>query len=221
MRIDVWSDVVCPWCWLGKARLERALEDFPHRDRTDVHFHAFQLDPRMPKDLDVPTSEMLGKKYGMGPAQIAAAHERLRGLGEEVGVDFHFEQARTSNTLEAHELIAFAREKGKELAMVERLFRANFHDGIRIGERSNLLRLATEVGLDAGEAAAALADSRHASTVQADIAQAAELGVTGVPFFVIGGVLGVSGAQPAVVLRRVLDDGWARASSGPASSGTT
>ena len=105
--------------------------------------------------------------------------------------------------------------------MVERLFRANFHDGIRIGERSNLLRLATEVGLDAGEAAAALADSRHASTVQADIAQAAELGVTGVPFFVIGGVLGVSGAQPAVVLRRVLDDGWARASSGPASSGTT
>ncbi len=213
MRIDVWSDVVCPFCWLGKARLEKALAAFPHRDEVEVVFRSFELDPRAPKDLDIPSDEMLAKKYGMGRAQIQATHERMRAQGLADGIDFRFERSRTSNTFEAHQLLHLARAHGKQLAMADRLFRAQFHEGVRVGDRKELVRLAGEVGLDPTEAEAALEDQRHAAAVREDEAQAKAYGISGVPFFVVaqgGGApaLGVSGAQPLDVFRQVLERGW-------------
>jgi predicted DsbA family dithiol-disulfide isomerase len=210
MRIDVWSDVVCPWCWIGKARLEKAIAAFPHKDDVDVVHRSFQLDPTTPNDLDVSTDEMLVKKFGIGQAQIDAMHERLRSLGSADGVEFHFERARTSNTFAAHELIHLAGVHGKRAAMTGRLFKANFEEGVRVGDRMELLRLATEVGLDAAEAEEALADERFAAAVRDDIAQARSLGISGVPFFLADGSFVVSGAQSVDVLRRMLDAAWAK-----------
>ncbi len=210
MRIDVWSDVMCPWCWLGKARLEKALAEHPRRDEVEVVFHSFELDPRTPEDLDISANEMLAKKYGFPRAQIDAMHERIRDMGLEIGIDFRFDRVRTSNTFDAHQVIHLAHERGKQRAMVDRLFEAHFRDGVRVGDRAELVRLAVEVGLDAVEVQAALDERRLAPAVHADEAQARSLGVTGVPFYVFDGTFGVSGAQSVDVLRSVLDRVWAK-----------
>jgi predicted DsbA family dithiol-disulfide isomerase len=209
MRIDVWSDVVCPWCWIGKARLEKAIASFAHAGDVEVVFRSFELDPSTPKDLDISTDEMLAKKFGVARPQIDAMHERLRGLGRADGVDFQFERARTSNTFDAHQVLQLAKSQGKQLAMSDRLFRANFAEGVRIGARQELVRLATEVGLDGGDVAAALDEERFAAAVREDEAQARALGITGVPFFVVGGAIGVSGAQSMEVLHQALEQAWA------------
>lgn len=208
MRIDVWSDVVCPWCWLGKARLEKALAAFPHRASIEVVFRSFELDPRAPKDLDISSDELLAKKYSLGQAQIDAMHERLRGLGLADGLDFRFDRARTSNTFDAHQLTHLAREQGQQQAMIDRLFRAQFHEGVRVGDREQLVRLATEVGLDEAAARSALDEQRFADAVRADEAQARALGISGVPFFLVDGRLAVSGAQSLEVFRQLLEKGW-------------
>ena len=211
MKVDVWSDVVCPWCWLGKARLEKAVASLDQADEIEVVFRSFELDPRTPKDLDIPTDEMLAKKFGVGRPQIDAMHERLRSLGRADGVDFRFERARTSNTFDAHQLVHLARARGgKESAMVGRLFRANFQEGVRVGDRKELARLAAEVGLDAAEAEEALADQRYASAVQGDEDEARALGISGVPFVLADREFGVSGAQSVEVLRRMLDMTWVK-----------
>ncbi len=148
MRIDVWSDVICPWCWLGNARLEKAIAGFAHRQQVEVVQRSFELDPGTPKDLDISTDELLAKKFGAGRAQIDAMHERLDALGKADGVEFRFERARTSNTFDAHQVLHLARAHGKETAMAGRLFRANFQESVRVGDRKELVRLGTEVGLD-------------------------------------------------------------------------
>ncbi len=210
MRIDVWSDVVCPWCYLGKARLEKVVAASPRAGEIEVVFRSFELDPRTPKDLDVPTDAMLAKKYGMGRAQIDAIHERLRAMGRAEGIDFHFDRTRTSNTFEAHELIKLASEHDRQKAMVDRLFRAQFEEGVRVGDREALVRVATELGLDPGEVRGALDSERFAAEVRADENEARELGISGVPFFAFGGSIGVSGAQPGEVLRAALDEALGR-----------
>jgi len=206
MRIDVWSDVVCPWCWIGKVRLQKALAGFPAGGEVEVVFRSFQLDPNTPKDLDIPSDEMLARKYRIGPVEVRDIHARLEGLGKAEGIDFRFELSRTANTFDAHQLIHLAKEKGLQMAMADRLFRAQFSEGIRVGDRKELLRLATEVGLDAGEVGASLDRQGYASAVREDEAQAKALGITGVPFFLFNGEVGVSGAQPVSVLRRVMEE---------------
>jgi predicted DsbA family dithiol-disulfide isomerase len=213
MRIDVWSDVICPWCWLGNARLEKALSAFPHRENVELVFRSFELDPRSSKDLDIPTNEMLGKKYGFGPAQIDAMHERLHGLGMADGIEFRFERARTSNTFEAHQLIHLASAKGKQKEMAQRLFVAQFHEGVRIGDTKELVRLAVEVGLDAAEVEAALDEQRFAPAVRADEEDARTLGISGVPFFLVDGELAVSGAQSVEVLGELLVEAWSKSAA--------
>jgi predicted DsbA family dithiol-disulfide isomerase len=210
MRIDVWSDVVCPWCWLGNVRLQKALAQWPHPGEVEIVQRSFELDPTTPKDLDIPTDEMLAKKFGVGPAQIDAMHERLRALGQADGIEFRFDRARTSNTFDAHQLVHLARVHGKEGAMTDRLFRANFHDGVRVGDRKELVRLAADVGLDAAEAEEALADQRLASAVRGDEDEARAIGISGVPFFLADREFGVSGAQPVEVLARMLDMAWGK-----------
>jgi predicted DsbA family dithiol-disulfide isomerase len=208
VRIDVWSDVICPWCYLGNARLKKAVEAFDHGDEVEVVFRSFELDPGRPRDLDVPTNDVLVRKLGVPRAQIDAMHQRIGAMGQAVGIDFQFDRVRTSNTFQAHELTHLARARGLEGKMTDRLFRANFTEGVRIGDRGELVRLAADVGLDAAEAEEALADERYASAVRDDEEQARTLGISGVPFFVAGGKLAVSGAQSVEVLRGMLDEAW-------------
>lgn len=215
MRVDVWSDVICPWCWLGNARLDKALASFPHAAEVEVVPRSFELDPTTPKDLDVPTDTMLAKKLNVGPAQIQAMHARLRGLGEAEGIEYRFERARTSNTFDAHQLIHLGRARGKAAAVATRLFRANFNQGVRVADRKELVRLAADVGLDGAEAEEALADQRFALDVRADEEQARGLGISGVPFFLVDGRLAVSGAQPVEVMLRMLDAGWEKRQARP------
>jgi predicted DsbA family dithiol-disulfide isomerase len=217
MRVDVWSDVVCPWCWLGKARLEKAVASLDQADEIEVVFRSFELDPRTPRDLDIPTDEMLAKKFGVARPQIDAMHERLRSLGRADGIDFHFGRARTSNTFEAHQLLQLARSQGKQRTMGDRLFRANFAEGVRVGSRPELVRLGTEVGLDGAEVQAALEEERFAPAVREDEAQARAFGITGVPFFLLDGKLAVPGAQSVDVLRQALEQAWDQRAAGSAA----
>ncbi len=213
MRLDVWSDVVCPWCWLGNARLEKALAAFPQRDQVEVVFRSFELDPRADATLDIPTNEMLAKKYGFGPAQIAAMHEKLHDLGVADGIEFRFERARTSNTFDAHQLIHLANKHGKQKVMTDRLFRAQFNEGVRIGDRKELVRLGAEIGLDAGEVEAALGDQRYAAAVRSDESDARQLQISGVPFFLVDLELAVSGAQSVETLGELLAEAQAKKAS--------
>ncbi len=210
MKIEVWSDVVCPWCWIGERRLASALARFDHRDDVEVVFHSFELDPSTPRDLDAKTTEHLAKKYGLGPAQLAAMLDRVRGLGRAEGLDMKLEATRTANTFDTHRLIHLAAAHGEQRAMVDRLFRAYFTDCARVGDRALLAALAAEIGLDEAEVTDALAGDRFADAVRADEAKARALGISGVPFYLVDGAIGVSGAQPAEVLIDVLAKAWAK-----------
>lgn len=202
MKVEVWSDVICPWCWLGRARLAKAVAASSKREEIEIVFRSFELDPSTPSDLDLPTNELLKKKFGMGQAQIDAMHERIASMGKEDGIDFQFDKARTSNTFDAHQLVHLAAEQGKRTEMVDRLFRANFHDGIRVGDRKGLVSLAEEVGVT--DAAGALETQRFGPAVRADEAEAKKLGISGVPYFLVDGKKGISGAQSVEVLARAL-----------------
>jgi len=204
LRIDVWSDVICPWCWLGRARLLKALAAFDGGAQAKVVFRSFELDPKSDRELDVSTSEMLKKKLSIGQPQIDAMHERLKKLGQADGIDYHFEKARTSNTFDAHQLIHFAYARGKQSEMVDRLFVANFKEGLRIGDRSTLVKLATDVGLDAAETEAGLVAERWGVEVRADEAQAKAIGVSGVPFFLFNEKVAVAGAESVELLSQAL-----------------
>lgn len=210
MKIDVWSDVVCPWCWIGERRLEAALARFEHRDDVEVVFHSFELDPQTPRNLDAKTTEHLAKKYGLGPAQLATMLERVRGLGRAEGLDMKLEETRTANTFDAHRLIHLAAAKGKQRAMVDRLFHAYFTDCARLGDRGLLVTSAAAIGLDESEANDTLASDRYSDEVRADEAHARSLGINGVPFYLVDGAIGVSGAQSADVLLDVLGKAWAK-----------
>jgi predicted DsbA family dithiol-disulfide isomerase len=222
MRIDIWSDVVCPWCWIGKRRLEAALADFPHE--VDVHWHAFELDPSAPASRDGSYEERLASKYGCSVEEAAGMTGRMTAVGAQDGIDFRFDRSRPGNTLAAHQLLHLAGERGVQDAVKERLFLATFTEGEPISDSETLVRLVSEVGLDADEARAVLAEDRYAAEVRHDEEQAQRLGITGVPFFVIEGKYGVSGAQPAEVLLQVLERAWAESAplqmvSTPAADG--
>lgn len=208
MRIDIWSDVVCPWCYIGKRRIEAALERFPRRDEVEVVFHAFQLDPSAPRTADHSLTEMLSKKYGMPVAQAAEMEARVSAVAKEDGLEFHFEQARPSNTFDAHRLIAWAKTQGRQADMKERLMAAYFTEGRRVGEIDVLVALAAEIGLDPDAARAALASDNGAAEVRADIEQARRYNIRGVPFFVVDQKFGVSGAQPADALLAAMSRAW-------------
>lgn len=204
MRIDIWSDVICPWCFLGKRRFEAAVADLPEHVTVDVRWRAFQLDPTAgtePSDL----RRSIEKKYG--PGAFDGMVTRLTALGRDVGIDYRFDLARRVSTFDAHRLIAWAGTTAGAVPqghLVERLFVAYFQEGVNVADRGELARLAGEVGLDADVAAAALDGGDHADDVQADLAAARERELTGVPAFVIADRLLVPGAQEVDTFRQVL-----------------
>jgi predicted DsbA family dithiol-disulfide isomerase len=211
MKVDIWSDVVCPFCYIGKRRLEQALEGFAHRDEVEVVWHSFQLDPGAPAIAEGSTVDMLAAKYGMTREQAIASQESLAANAATVGLEFNWQQTRAGNTFDAHRLIHLAADRGLADAAKERLLRAYFTEGQQIGDPSVLVGLAVEVGLDEAQVRAALASDAHADDVRADIAQAQAYGIRGVPFFVIDGKYGISGAQPTPVFAQALEQVWAEA----------
>lgn len=208
MKIEIWSDVVCPWCYIGKRRFESALADFPHRKDVEVIYRSFQLDPTTPSAVGASATDMLAKKYRISRERAEAMNARVSGLAAQEGLEYHLETARHANTFDAHRLIHFAASHGRQSEMKERLLRAYFTESADIGETETLTRLAGEVGLDAGAARAALESEDYAGDVRADERRAQMLGITGVPFFVIDEKYGVSGAQPAEVFAQALQEIW-------------
>lgn len=210
LHVDIWSDIACPWCYVGKRRLEQALKEFPHADQVNVVWHAFELDPSAPKERDPSLShaERLAKKYGMSVAQASQRTEQLRRIAEAEGLAFDFEHIRSGNTFDAHRLIRLARDRGLQLAAEERFFKAYLEEGALMSDHATLARLAAEVGLDAGEVADVLASDQYAEAVRADERQAHQLGISGVPCFVLDGRFAVSGAQSSQVLLSALHQAW-------------
>lgn len=208
MQVDVWSDVVCPWCFVGIANLDSALEGFDHADEVEVVLHSFQLEPDAPPQDPRPYEEILAAKYGQPIEQIRAMQKRLVDLGAERDIDFRFDTLRRANTFDAHRLLHLAAGHGRSMELKKRLGRGYFTDGELISDHDTLVRLSVEVGLDEGEVRRVLGGDEFADEVRRDLASAGRLGISGVPFFVVDGRLGVSGAQPAEVLRRVLDQAW-------------
>jgi len=213
MLVEIFSDVVCPWCSIGKRRFEAALAGFAHADEVDVVWRAYELDPQAPARREGDYVDRLARKYGMSREQAASAQARLTQTAADVGLDFHFERVRPGNTFDAHRLLHYAGEAGPGLqdALKERLFSAYFTEGAPIGEPETLLRLAAEVGLDPVATAEILDGDRYAGDVRADEREALELGVTGVPFFVVDRKFAIPGAQDAETMLRVLDRAWTKA----------
>lgn len=211
LSIDIWSDIACPWCYVGKRHLEQALERFSHKDEVDIVWRAFELDPSAPKVRDSSQSyaERLAKKYGTQTAQAQVMIDRMTNTAAKDGLEFRFDRVKSGNTFDAHRLLHFAHERGKQDALKERFMRAYMTEGEAIGEPEVLARLAGEVGLDEQEARDILGSDRYANEVRQDEVLARELGISGVPFFVLAGRLGVSGAQPADVLLGALEQAWA------------
>jgi predicted DsbA family dithiol-disulfide isomerase len=212
LQLDIWSDIACPWCWIGKRRLASALRDFEHRDRVRVVWRAFELDPSAPPSSaaapDVGYAERLARKYRTSPAQAEAMIERITGVAREDGLDFRFDRIRPGNTFDAHRLVHLGRERGRQDAMKERLFRAYLTEGRALSDPETLVELAVDAGIDGEEARATLANGAFASEVRADEHEARAIGVTGVPFFVLDRRFAVSGAQPADTLASVLARAW-------------
>ena len=206
--VEIWSDVVCPWCYLGKRRFEKALARFEHRDDVEVVWRSFELDPNAGPSSDVPAAERLAAKYGMSVEDAAASHERLTGLAAEEGLEYHLDRTRGGNTFDAHRLIQLGKARGIQDAVKERLMRGYFTENVAADDRETLVRLATEAGLDADEARAVLASGEYADAVREDEELARRIGINGVPFFVLGRRYGVSGAQTPDVLLEALDKSW-------------
>ncbi|SFT62494.1 Predicted dithiol-disulfide isomerase, DsbA family [Geodermatophilus amargosae] len=211
MRIEVWSDVVCPWCYIGKRRLETALERFPHRDQVEVVWRSFQLDPSVPEGETHATLPALAAKYGRPVEDMRAMMRHVEETAAGEGLSYDLANGVSGNTLLAHELTHLAAEHRLQGAMEERLFSAYFEEGRPVFDVDSLAPLAVEVGLEEAEVRAALADSRFRPAVLSDVATAQALGATGVPFFVVDRKYGASGAQPAELLLQVLERAWADA----------
>lgn len=221
LRIDIWSDIACPWCYVGKRRLEAALEQFDHKDDVHIVWRAFELDPSAPKVLPAEPgyAERLAKKYGRSVQEARGMIERMTETAAADGLDFRFDHIRPGNTFDAHRLLHLAHETDPngplQDRLKERFMRAYLTDGESIGDVDTLRRLAVEVGLDEEKVTALLATDTHAKDVRKDEAIAAQSNIRGVPFFVFDEKYGVSGAQPADALLKVLDKVWAERAASP------
>jgi predicted DsbA family dithiol-disulfide isomerase len=208
VKVEIWSDVVCPWCYIGKRRFEKALNQFDHRGDIEVEFRSFELNPSAPTDQQGNLEEALARKYGLSLEQARAMNARVVEAAAGEGLEYRFDIAKRSNTFDAHRMIHLAAAEGMQSAMKERLMAAYFMEGRAIGDRDTLVELAAEVGIDAERARATLDSEEFADEVRADEREAGELGITGVPFFVINRRYAISCAQPPELLLKALAAGW-------------
>jgi predicted DsbA family dithiol-disulfide isomerase len=210
LRIDVWSDIACPWCYVGKRRLEAALAKFPYKVDTEVVWRAFELDPAAPRERATEGSyaARLAAKYGSSVREAEGMISRMTDVARQDGLDFRFDKIRPGNTFDAHRLVHLGGERGMQDAVKERFLLGYLTEGAAIGDPETLVRLASEAGLDTEEVRATLASDRYAADVREEESEAAELGIRGVPFFVVDGRYAVSGAQPTEVLLGALAKAW-------------
>jgi predicted DsbA family dithiol-disulfide isomerase len=208
--VEIWSDIACPWCYIGKRRFERALAAFEHADDVRVRWRSFELDPGAPPERSGDHVERLARKYGMTVEQARQAERALAETAAAEGLDFRLDRRRSGSTFDAHRIVHLAAEHGVGAAMKERLLRAYFTEGRLVSDHDTLVELAAGLGLDPDEVRAVLAGDRHAEEVRADEAAAAQLGIRGVPTFIVDRRVGVSGAQPPEMLLELLRQGWTR-----------
>lgn len=210
MKVEIWSDIVCPWCYIGKRRFESALARFTHSDEIEVTWRSFELDPGAPRHASGTLAKMLANKYGVSPAKAAAMNAQVTTLAAEEGLDYQLDKAQPGNTFDAHRLIHLAATHDLQAAAKERLMRAYFTEGQAISDRDTLVSLGTEIGLPTDEVRAMLAGDGYADEVRADERQATAFGISGVPFYVIDQQYGVSGAQSAETFLDALEQIWAQ-----------
>ncbi len=216
LSLEVWSDIACPWCYVGKRRLEGALKAFSHAAEVQVVWRAFELDPAAPKEQDrtVSHAERIARKYAMSVAQAQKSSDHLVEVARGEGLAFDFVGIRSGNTFDAHRLLHLGQQRGVQDAVKERFMKAYFEQSELMSDHGTLVRLAVEAGLDEGEATDVLAGGSYAAAVRADEAQARELGITGVPCFVFDRHFAVSGAQTSQVMLNALEQAWAERPAG-------
>jgi predicted DsbA family dithiol-disulfide isomerase len=201
LTVEIWSDVVCPWCYVGKRRFETALAGFDRRDEVEVVWRSFELDPNAPPEREHSSAEHLAAKYGMSVEQAERSNAQMTELAASEGLEYHLDRTRGGNSFDAHRLIQLAKEQGLQDEMKERLMRAYFTEGAAIGDGETLVNLALEVGVDPR----GLANGAYGDAVRADEELAQRIGIQGVPFFVLDRRYGVSGAQPSELLLQALE----------------
>jgi predicted DsbA family dithiol-disulfide isomerase len=219
IKVDIWSDIACPWCYIGKRKFEAGSGLFSGAggDRAvEIEYHSFELSPDTPVDFDGSEVDFLAGHKGMPADQVGQLLERVTGIAASVGLDYDFDILKHTNTVKAHELLHYAKAQGKQLEMAERLFLAYFTEGRHIGRVADLADLAASIGLDRAAVVAALESEQYLSDVRADQELAQEYGIQGVPFFVIEGRYGVSGAQDPATFAQVLEQVWAEQAEVPA-----
>jgi predicted DsbA family dithiol-disulfide isomerase len=208
MIVEIWSDVACPWCYVGKRRFEAALAEFEYRDQVEVAWRSFELAPAAPRELAGDRAQRIAEKYGTSVEQARAMEQRMIETAAADGLDFRFDIARSGATFDAHRMVHLAQEHGLQDAMKERLLQAYFSEGQLVSDHETLVRLAAEIGLGEDEVREALASDRYAAQVRDDERTAGRLGIQAVPTFVIDRAFGVSGAQPPGELLELLRRGW-------------
>ena len=207
MRVDIWSDVICPWCYVGKARFEKALSTFAHRDEVEVVYHSFELDPSSPRGVSESNLSMLSKKFGKSRAEALAMDDHVGSLARAEGLAFDSERP-VGNTFDIHRVLHLGREKGVQQELLGAVNEAYFAQARDVFDAAVLAEVAAGVGLDPAAVGKVLDSGDYADEVRQDEQQAREIGINGVPFFVFDMALGASGAQPAELFTRALDQAW-------------
>ncbi|MDQ0822894.1 putative DsbA family dithiol-disulfide isomerase [Arthrobacter sp. V4I6] len=208
MKIEIWSDVACPWCYIGKRRFETALAAFPHRDSVEVMWRSYQLDPTLPDHYEGTELDYLSTRKGMAPDQVSGMFEHVAAQAKGEGLNYRFEDVVVANSFTAHRLIHLAAAHSKQDAAKERLLSDHFEHGKDIGNQDYLTSLGLDLGIDAGEVAELFSTDKYAADVRQDFEDGRALGINGVPFFVIDRKFGLSGAQPADTFTAALEQAW-------------
>ncbi|KKX51975.1 MULTISPECIES: DsbA family oxidoreductase [Sphingobacterium] len=205
MKIEIWSDIVCPFCYIGKKRLEQALASFPHRDEVEIIWKSYQLHPQFPQDAaGIPAVEYIKNAKGLTKEETLGMMQQVQSIGKSLEIDFDFEKSLIVNTLNGHRLIHFAQEHGLGNILKERLLKAHFSEGVDVNDTNILVNLAAEVGMDKKEVQEMLFSDRFTYEVTQDIQEGVNLGLRGVPFFVFNQKFGIAGAQPLEMFEQTL-----------------
>lgn len=219
MEVEIWSDIACPWCYIGKRHFEAALAGFEHADDVKLTWRSFELDPTAPAEVPGRADEVLAEKYGVSPDEAGQMQQRVADVAAAAGLEYCLDESRMGSTFDGHRLVHLAAEHGLQDQMKERLLRARLVEGKLVSDPDTLVELAGEVGVPEDEVRQMLAGDRFAAEVREDELTARRLGISGVPMFVVDRRLGASGAQPADLLLQLLREGWQSARPSPVPTG--
>lgn len=208
MKVEIWSDVMCPFCYIGKRRFEEALEQFEYADDIQVEWKSFQLNPDMETDPDININDYLADAKGWSPEQAQQMNQRVTDMAADIGLEYNMDQAVVANSFDAHRLVQFAKEHDKGAETEEALFRAYFTDGKNIADHDTLVDLASEIGLESDEVRKMLETEQYANAVKHDIQIASSMNIRGVPFFLFDRKYAVSGARETNVFLKALKQSW-------------